>query len=256
MAPKPLKNKPLVEAILEVRWAVPPPSGTNVPIVNSDNKIFLGRFFDRVKERYPSFEVLPASAMPDDMVPHVAQYRFRKAENGWPLLQIGVGLLTLNETDSYLWAPFETQAVWALEQLRETFPGKLQFESIILRYIDAIEVDFTKESVLSFLKEKLKIDMLFPTSLFDSGLIEKEPTELALQSTFRSEKPRGSVQLKVGRGKVRDKDAVLLETTVVSSGPELPALPTEFSSWLESAHTITDDWFFKLIDGELLQRFE
>jgi uncharacterized protein (TIGR04255 family) len=32
-------------------------------------------------------------------------------------------------------------------------------------------------------------------------------------------------------------------------------MPNDFEKWLDAAHAVTDDWFFKLIDGELERRF-
>jgi uncharacterized protein (TIGR04255 family) len=84
--------------------------------------------YDRVAKLYPFFEPLPAAGVPDEMVPHVAQYRFRVKENDWPLLQIGVGLLTLNATDSYVWEDFEARARWSFETLLDTYPTKLEFD--------------------------------------------------------------------------------------------------------------------------------
>ena len=42
----------------------------------------------------------------------------------------------------------------------------------------------------------------------------------------------------------------------MSQADQLPKVPAEFPEWLASAHEITDDWFFKLIDGELERRFD
>jgi uncharacterized protein (TIGR04255 family) len=254
MMAKILKNKPLVEAVLEIRWRVPPQ--TNPPSVNPDSKLFVGRFHDRVVELYPVFEPLQAASLPDEMVPYVAQYRFRAKENDWPLLQIGSGLLTLNATDSYVWNDFEQRAHWAFEMLLKTYPGKLEFESIILHYIDSFSIDFSKQDMLTFMREKLKVSVTFPETLFVGSHIENSPSAFVLQSSFKSKSPLGTVTVKFGRGLVKEKEAFILETFVSSSKEELPELAKEFSSWLIHAHTITDDWFFKLIDGELLHQFE
>jgi uncharacterized protein (TIGR04255 family) len=254
MAPRILKNKPLVEAILEIKWQLAnDPAG---PLIDPHYRLFVGRFYDRVMKEYPVYEALPTAAIPDEMAAYVAQYRFRLKENGWPLIQIGPGILTLNDTDSYLWPDFEKRATWALERLFESYPGKLQIESLLLRYIDAVEVDFSKENVIAFLRDKLKITVTYPQSLFQSGQVEHAPTAHVLQSAFHSRTPEGTVQLKFARGKVKEKEALVWETLTSSSGSDLPPLPDHFPGWLSAAHAITDDWFFKLIDGELLRRFE
>jgi uncharacterized protein (TIGR04255 family) len=32
-------------------------------------------------------------------------------------------------------------------------------------------------------------------------------------------------------------------------------MPASFSKWLDEAHDLTDEWFFKMIEGELERRF-
>ncbi|MBP8986104.1 MAG: TIGR04255 family protein [Syntrophobacterales bacterium] len=74
---KELKNKPLVEAILEIRWKLQGlPSG---PQVDPHYKLLLGRLFDRMLKDYPEHEQLPTANVPDELVGHVVQHRFRVA---------------------------------------------------------------------------------------------------------------------------------------------------------------------------------
>ena len=49
--------------------------------------------------------------------------------------------------------------------------------------------------------------------------------------------------------------AMVWETTVESAGDNLPKMPEGFASWINAAHELTDDWFFKMIEGELERRF-
>ena len=57
MPGKDLKNKPLIEAILEVKWALTS-SGPGVQI-DPHYKILLGRLYYKVQEDYPEHEQLP-----------------------------------------------------------------------------------------------------------------------------------------------------------------------------------------------------
>jgi uncharacterized protein (TIGR04255 family) len=254
MATTVLKRKPLVEAILEIKWRLATQPIT--PAIDPNYRLFVGRFHDRVINRFPIHEILQTAAIPEGMAPHLVQYRFRSKNDGYPLLQIGPGILTLNDTDSYVWDEFESQANWALSKLIETFPEQIVFDSLTLRYIDGVEVDFSKESVTSFLKDKLKVGVSFPDPFFESGQVEPSPTGFVLQSSFKSHTPEATVQVKFAKGKVKEKDALVWETVVASLRTELPNLPEQFPRWLFDAHTITHDWFFKLIEGELLRRFE
>ena len=56
-------------------------------------------------------------------------------------------------------------------------------------------------------------------------------------------------------GQKEGSPAVVWETVIQSSGVDVPHIPDDFGEWLDGAHAIADDWFFKLIDGELERRF-
>ena len=63
MPHKDLKNSPLVEATLEIRWALTEESVPGIKI-DPHYKMLLGRFYERVMEVYPVHETLPAATMP------------------------------------------------------------------------------------------------------------------------------------------------------------------------------------------------
>lgn len=261
MLNKDLKNKPLVEAILEVKWKVPNPESTQETIavlpVDPHYKLLLGRFFDRMQAKYPIYESLPASQMPDGLISHAAQHRFRASSNGWPLVQIGHGLMTVNETEAYTWKDFRNRSEHALRCLYQSHPSIEDFhiEQLALSYIDAIEVAFDQESVFAFLREKMKTNIKLPDRLFEAGRVSPNPAYLQWESAFPTANPDGLIRLKFGTGRKHQNSAVIWETKLHSSGEQLPKVPDEFGNWLKQAHDLTSDWFFKLIDGELHKRF-
>jgi uncharacterized protein (TIGR04255 family) len=255
MPRKQLKNKPLVEAILELRWGLK----VQAPSVETDPhyKLLLGRLYDRLMANYPEHEQLANAWIPDELAGHVVQHRFRASANGWPLIQLGPGILTVNSTAEYVWDDFRSRALAAVGRFNEAHPklADLRITSIILRYIDAVDFDHSKESVYDFLKDKLKVGVDLPNNLFDSTGVEKRPNTFAWQSTFTCSNPKGQVTIRFATGQKEDKPAILWETMVQSSENDVPAMPAGFEAWIDAAHTITDDWFFKLIEGELERRF-
>jgi len=254
MANKNLKNKPLVEAIFEVKWAL----STIKPGISIDPyyKILLGRFYDRICGEYPEHEQLPSATFPDEVVGHVVQHRFRINKNDWPLIQIGPGIMTLNETYKYTWTDFKNRAIASLKKLYDCHPKVEEFriDSLMLRYIDAVDFDSSSENVLDFLKTYLKVDILFPRKLFFENISDR-PQFVNLQSSFKCENPRGIVTIRFSTGRRDGRPALLWETIVQSLRKDIPLLPNEFDTWIESAHKITHDWFFILIEGELERRF-
>lgn len=255
MAHPKLKNKPLVEAILEVRWSLEaqmPGDG-----VDPHYKLLLGRFYDRVREDYPEHEQLPTASVPDEMVGHLVQHRFRTAADRWPLVQLGPGIMTVNSTDDYTWESFRPRALLAIQKLFDSHPkpADLKVEHLALRHIDAVPFDYASEDVVTFLREKLKIGVSFPENLFAKSGVQERPSTFRLRSSFRSQNPPGLVHLSFATGQRKEASALVWETTVETTDKDVPELPKGFADWIDAAHSVTGDWFFKLIEGELERRF-
>jgi len=251
-----LKHPPLVEAILEVRWLLrgaPPelPSDPNYALL-------VGRFFDRVHADYPTYEQLPAATIPNEMVPYLAQHRFRAKAGGWPLTQLGPGVLTLNATDGYTWTDFRRRAEGAFGALLAAYPAPdaLEMTSVSLRYIDAVEFDYRSGGLFAFLAENMRVRVDLPPALFEGTTIDRNPANLSWQSTFPCRKPEGTVGLRFLTGERENKPALIWETVVGSGSASAPADPAGFRLWLDAAHQVSEDWFFKLIEGELERTFD
>jgi len=257
---KVLKNKPLVEAIFEVRWQLQSDEAKPEIKIDPHYKLLIGRLYDKLNRNYPFHEQLPAALIPDEMLEGVVQHRFRKGKDMWPLIQIGPGILTVNDTDGYVWEDFERRIIEAVNALFEIYPdsNNLSVESLMLRYIDAIEFDFEKEDIFKFLREQMKIEISLHPPLFEETPVEALPVGFDWRFSFRCIKPTAAINLRFNRGKKKNgnSDRLIWETIVHSTSDGVPELPSELGGWLTDAHNVTDDWFFKLIEGDLLRRFE
>lgn len=256
MRGRPLKNKPLVEALLEVKWALQGPS----PDMQSDPhyKILLGRLFDRLSSDYPHHEALSSANIPDEIAGYVIQHRFRALKEGWPLIQVGPGIFTVNETDKYTtWGNFETRICKAVEKLFESYPKKeaLRINSLLLRYINAINFDFTESNLFEFLSQKMGVKVVLPETFFHDSNIKNLPVGLNTSFTFGSENPKGAVHVRFASGQKDKSPAVIWEIMVQSVNETVPQMPDDFPKWANAAHEIIEDWFFKLIAGDLERRF-
>lgn len=254
---KVLKNKPLVESIFELRWNLQEP--TPGIKVDPHYKILIGRIYDKLKDEYQFHEQLPTASIPDEIAGYVVQHRFRKDKDKWPLIQIGPGIITVNDTEGYVWEHFEKRIIRAVNTLFEAYPvskNGLNVNNLVLRYIDAVDFNFEKDDIFGFLREHMKITVNLYSNLFESTGVEKLPLGFDWRFSFRSSKPKGAVYLRFVRGKKKESDALIWETMVQSVSEEVPEIPAEMDEWLNNAHDLTDDWFFKLIEGELLGRFE
>lgn len=255
MGTRDLKNKPLVEAIFEIRWRLQQKAPGLA--VDPHYRLLLGRLFDRLSTEYREHEQLDSANVPDEMIGHVVQHRFRVAPNSWPLVQLGPGILTINDTDKYKWEDFQVRITDVKSKLYEAYPkpADLVVENLILRYIDAVEFDYQSSDVLQFLRDKLKIRVELPTDLFQSTDVEAIPSSCQLHQMFKSNTPPGVIELRLATGLRSDKPSLIWETILHSAGADIPDMSTEFQKWLTDAHRLVNDWFFKMIDGELRERF-
>lgn len=249
-----LRNKPLVEAILEIRWDLQGPPNMQV---DPHYKILLGRLFDRLSSEYKTHQPLSTASIPDEMAGYMVQHQFRVRENGWPLVQVGPGIITLNETTEYTWEDFGSRARKVVSELYAAYPDResLRVNSLLLRYINAIEIDYEKEDILNFLDEKMRVKLSLPTILFVNEKVSETPVGLNWQVLFPIKVPKGVVQLKYITGKKADAPAVIFELSVQAAKEDRPQMPQGFDTWVEKAHDVIEDWFFKLIEGELEGRF-
>ncbi|TWT62998.1 TIGR04255 family protein [Rubinisphaera italica] len=256
MSSRELKNKPLVEAILEVRWSLQ----QKAPGFATDPhyRLLLGRLFDRLNKEYPVHEQLETANIPDEMAGHTVQHRFRVAEGEWPLVQLGPGVFTVNDTAKYNWPDFRKRALEATQHLFESYPKveSLKVESLLLRYIDAIDLPSDDSDFCSYLRDMLKVSVELPPAFFGDTGVESSPVHFQLHQAFRCSTPPGSLQLRVAIGQKNESPALIWETIMQSSGEDVPKMLKEFELWLEDSHKLVNDWFFKMIDGELHRRFK
>ncbi len=254
-----LNNAPLVEAILEVRWRLVGTPNTPDMAVDPNYKLIVGRLYEKLRSTYPLHEPLPTASMPDEMMAYVVQHRFRIDENKWPVVQIGPGVITLNDTHSYEWNNFRDQGCQLLTHLFEIYSTNtrkpLDIIGLQLRYIDAIPFDFENENVSKFLDENLKINFSIPESLFQDVKVNSTPKGMNAIFEFESYEPKGIVRFRFGRGTHSGENAIIWETVVQSDDKSIPKLPENLSEWLNNAHDITHKLFFKLIEGPLHERF-
>ena len=251
--PRPLKNKPLVEAIFELRWEL---QGTAPNQRDPHYTLLVGRIYDKLSKEYPHHEKLAAANIPEEIAAYLIQHRFRKGEDQWPLVQIGPGIITLNDTDGYIWQAFEKKVSSLIKAFCLSHPIKehLQIMSLQLRYIDAIDFDLNNQDLFDFLSTMMKTKINLYDELFNKTGVSKQPISFQLHFTFPSSEPGGMVFIGFARGAKKNKDAIIWETRVQSDFESKSLEQRQILSWLKKAHRLSDDWFFEIIEGELLRR--
>lgn len=245
-----LPRNPIAEVVFELRWKLVGGQPLVTPPTDPGYKLMVGSYYEQVRLQYPIHEQLPAATIPDEFAPYIVQHRFRRAEGGYPLVQVGPGILSANDTDSYSWKTFLPTILDAVGHLRDTYIGDLAPEVVSLRYINAIPFDFAAHDVLACMRDDLKVSVVFPGQLFTEQPVEERPSAFSLQSIHALADPEGTVVLKIGTADVNGERRLLWETVVQSSGAVVPPL-TELEQWLGKAHAVARAWFFTLIEGRI-----
>jgi uncharacterized protein (TIGR04255 family) len=270
-----LRNPPLLEAIFELRWS--PQSSYQDDRVVPDTQliepsqmslfgrapdpkypIHLGRFSERVQKQYPFHEPLPSASLPEFMVPQFPQHRFRIGAGKWPLVQMGPGIVTVNETSGYTWTDFRQRCLDTTNWILEANPPDavpISFREVILRYLNVIEFDTTKDNVFRILKDGLGAKIELAEELFEDTGVSPSASDFNWHATFAYKDLPGSIKIEFGTGKREKLPVLIWGTTVQSVKDNMPNITKGFREWLERAHAISERWFFTPIQGELERRF-
>lgn len=268
-----LPNEPLTEAIFEVYWTKaddPVEDGTlpaKIPsgqtqiaprVVDPAHTIFLGRIFERLSKSYSHRVHLPASTLPTEYAPHILQYQFWTAEQRWPVVQVGPGVLTFNDATDYEWGIFNTRCKDLKATFLELHPdlSKIRLAKLSLKYLNAIDFDSQSEDLLRFLSDKLHVTLRLPERLFCNNGIDRHAEALAVRSSFGLTSPRGIVTITINTAQRRDGQPIIMwETYITSSGTDLEGGFTEVARWLDQAHEIAEWSFHSLTAGDLERSF-
>lgn len=256
-----LNYPPLAEAWLEIRWQLEAIERPNV-MRDPGYAFALGQFYEKVKDQFPYRNPLPASEAPDHLLPHMVRYQFRASKGGWPLLQIGPGVATVNFTESYNWAEFKEKALYLRSNIYRSYSeSKLETERVILKYRNSEPFQFSAENFLDFLKDKLNTSIVLPTYIPGPTSYDDLPEGADIQLAFRLEEPQATGKLRVVtalRTQNGEEEITVWELSVESNSEGAPDIGSgeQFAHWLDSAHAVTHEWFFSLIDGPLLRKYQ
>lgn len=247
--PRTLERPPLAEAILEIRW--------RLDGADPAHPLFAGALAKAVVEDYPVQERLDAANLPDEMTPHIVKFRMRKSVGGWPLIQAGPGIVTLNSVDDYQWEDYYRRALNLWDSLGAAYAffnnNQLpEVDSLVLRYVNAIPFD--GEDATEVIDRQLHVGIGLP-----SGLVEHETAGstagVALAAAYPLRKHSAVGTLRIQLGQRSNRPSLIWDLTAESKLPT-PATRELFDDWLSYCHGVLEHWFFALIEGDLLDSFK
>lgn len=256
-----LSSSPLAEAWLEIRWQLQPYDQSPNLMKDPNYPFALGVFYENVKKRFGYRKDLSASNAPQDMLPYVVRHQFRPSEDGWPILQLGPGVASVNFTEPYNWNNFRDEAVYLRSALSKSYSkDDLHTKTIILKYRNAHSFAYSTHDLLEFLKNNLNISISLPSQIPGTIGSKHIPTSSNIQFTFDLKEPKGTGTLTITTGsRKQDGSEVLIsQLEVASGGDDAPGIGNEkeFVIWLNLAHSAIHEWFFSLVEGPLLDKYQ
>ena len=242
-----LANAPLQEVIFEVRWDLERQEGAPLPL-DPKFELGLGAFREFLKKDFPEVVRKYPEQIPVQLLPHAASWQFRPKSSGWPLLQLGHGVLTVNDTDlAYDWdTVFFPLVRRALEWLAQAYGESPVFSLAELRYIDSVRLaDHGFKDWTSFVGGNLNISVnneFRPNAkVLDTGL--HQVYELG---------NGGQALVAVNSGKRENEDAMIWQTAVHQAGP---FDNNNLLAWAETAHLVSKDLFKEICKPHFYERF-
>ena len=256
MAGKNLTKKPLVEALLEIKWILESKEGVAPPF-DPSFELLPGKFHEALRNQYPEVENLPITLVPSEITAYQVRHRFRVSKNGWPVVQVGPGVATFNDTEGYTWESFKAGALEMVSALKKARPPDVfpPLKGLLLRYINGCRFDYQKSSLLDFLDKKMKVKVSLPQGVIDNGAPAR-PEALNVALSYPIATPKATLQVRFATGKLKEEEALIWEIWCSSENPGFSMGDAAFANWLEGAHQAAEKCFFKLIEGELQKEFE
>ena len=262
--PPQLKKPPLIEAILEIKWEIKKLGPDTFE--DEGYKLASGRLFDKISKKFGYIKNLPITIIPEELTGYSVRHQFRASENGWPLVQLGPGIATVNFTPPYTWKMFKGTVRFFVPQLSAAYKGvvpgdpdyQLRLNRVMLRYVNAVEFDWPSDNALEFLSNKLHTNFNLPPKITETDIVSGSPNSLNLQIGYPISEPKGQCIIRLATGSVRQENGLIWELMFLASGKDAPQLTNidGFMAWVDNAHDVVERWFFSLIEGDLHKQFK
>lgn len=243
-----LDNPPLIEVIFELKWR---------DDQKEDYDLLIGELYSKLKEKFPEKQHLKPLEMPSFLMPFNIQHRFRTKKDGYPLYQLGPGILTFNiNGEEYNniggWDVFLKQLEEFMTEYKNVSPDKYNsdnLERIQLRFINKIEDPEMYSDLKKYFKEKLRLNINFD---FEGELdYNKQLNDMKLAQTYKLD-DNSTFELFISTitGSAR---GILLELRINIF--KLDSLNGGLNTALNDAHTKIED-FFNKITNEIKTKFD
>jgi uncharacterized protein (TIGR04255 family) len=242
----PLFNPLLLEAIFELRWELQADQQSG-RYRDPAYPMMYGRIYEHLKESFPLIEDLPTVQVHPEASPYAVRHRLRKERDSLPIVQIGPGIVTINDMKGFSWSKFKSLALQLIELVDSLYPKAvmpLNFIGAELRYINGLPHPLGNP--LLFLAEKLQIKIEPPKDVLKE---QTAPKHVGLNLAYPLSLPVGNLLLSVNMGQMESQPAFIIQSVVQSGGEVVPQNKDELDRWLTRSHEVAERSFESLCKG-------
>jgi uncharacterized protein (TIGR04255 family) len=239
---KKLSKAPLKEVVFEVFWGN---RNQQPEMRDSGFEFALGRFADQLAQN--DFSTIERIVPEGIQIPRKATHRFKPYNSDWPIVQIGPGVLAVNDNDEkYVWEDsYKPLVAKSLQALFSSYrESSIDVYEANLSYIDAVPV---VGDLLSFLDTvfKLRFDPMLQN-------IGHEHTEQIGWQQAVQVAGIGQVAFTINTSVVHNALCVFWKIEAKSrweSSPDTALL----LDWLERTHTVLSNTFKKTLKEDFYE---
>lgn len=239
-----LKNAPLVEIVLELRWEMlKPNSFEDMQYLHSD-------MYSDLKKDYPFRENIAPSGVPLEFLINQPIHRFWQGENNYPLFQVGPGLLTFNTNHEQY---DKNDFIKRCKKLIATFVKNFKHQasdqlSPSLLFLDFFPFDFEKNNVYDYLNQNFSIE-------FSQKFIKEDLQPFDLNLGFFYKVPLGDLSVNFSRARnLHNVDGIILQTRI--NGQRQFIDEKKLLDWVSDAKKECNNIFKSLTIGKLYDSFK
>jgi uncharacterized protein (TIGR04255 family) len=239
------------EAIFELRWALAAPA-PDAGAVDPGFELLLGRLFERLRGDYPDLMNLPAAQLPATRSAWAVRHQFRSPGRSWPLVQVGPGVLTLNDAAHFDWSRLGPRVQRGVAELFEAYPTELHTlrpVALALRILDAAPLDAEQTPLLRALQDRLHTSLRLDPALFEDPNDAEKPSALNFSISFPIERLRGHGTLALSTAREASGPLLLWQIEVSSLGDGVPEHPEAIHPWTDLAQEVLGRWMRTLQPG-------
>ncbi|SMD36637.1 TIGR04255 family protein [Reichenbachiella faecimaris] len=233
---KKLPKAPLQEVILEIKWELSLDSQSK-SFVDPNFNFALGKFHQSIVNDFPVKNQKIPNDIPLQMIPHQVLHQFWSSKNVWPVVQIGPGIISINDTEkNYVWEEkFHPLAESVIEKLVSAYENDIKFKEYSLRYIDVVNVND-----YDFSDWKLFLETNFNFSFKNSFNTKGELKDFQFNQSFEL-KDNSLLHISFSSGRNNKNEEVFVWQTTVSRRQGINQ--SDLLNWIDEAHTCASNTF-------------